>query len=458
MNSLLKDELVSINNGNLDEFFESVWLKYWRKSKWFRVRGIKKCAIHEIAEVYPNEEPSVERFLTDEIIIRVCAKLIAPNDKKRDARKDDFKHWLKIVVTEAFATPKELLMLNPHYCRLSNIIKFFDFKAPQYKEERITINPISDHPLLEHLFIYQYQNNFRDQHKCQQGSRKFLKWLCGNVPEFKGVMPREVNLSLVNRCHMQHFKEYLELQVERHEVTNVLAVNNFVGVRKWFAFLHDSGLILTNPAVGLWIRKTKVPKKTAMVSVQQIGAFLEAIYLHSPNPLMEVAIFGLYVCTGVRSISALGTQIKDFNPIEKTLRVTLKGGDDHLQLLPSIVVIQIERYLQTRYFKDKENYGEEPLWLNSFNKQVDKKWVNVRFHKYKKLAGITENVGAVHFLRHMYYSQMVEDGNKLDDILISAGPKSVHELEPYIHARQKPMFDKFLDKFKVIKVEGTDED
>jgi site-specific recombinase XerD len=345
----------------IGEFFENMINEYPNRRNLYKIKNTVGFIENALKKVYNNFSPemSVERILSDEVIIKYCELL--PNNSSRQ----DYKKNMKLIIQKVFSVSEEILKLNPFYCRLINIITYYDYKPPHSQHQKITVDRGIDHPIVADLLEYITQKNGRNQRHCKYGVRAFLKWLCKYIPEFKSVSPPDVNVRQITRKHIQQYQMYLETQVENKEFSISHAVTSFNGMKKWFEFMRERGLIIINPVSGLHIREKRRPKKPFVINLQQMQAFLEAVYLYSVNPLMDLALFGLYICTGVRSVSALGTRIGDFNSKEKTLKVILKGGNEHIQCLPSIVVIQIERYLQTRLFKDMNNWEKEPLCVNA---------------------------------------------------------------------------------------------
>ncbi|PKL77560.1 MAG: hypothetical protein CVV25_14255 [Ignavibacteriae bacterium HGW-Ignavibacteriae-4] len=445
-NPLMHENDILIAEDNLGSFFESL-IKMHENTNIFYILKKLVSLTKKVLEEKTNREfvdIPVSEFLDQDIISHICSLL--PNNKARG----NYKVWFKKIIRAAFSAKEEVLKLNPKYCLLINIVTYFDYNPPEVKTKRIQADPIKDHPLVGDLINYLYEKNLRSQHHSKYGVRDFLKWLCSNVSPFTCIKPQEVDFKKINKSHLKIYKSFLEMQVIKQDIGIRHAVTTFNAVKRMFAFLKEKNHVMINPAKDLIIHEKVHVKKPVLITLKQMELYLEAVYLHSVNPLMDVALFSLYTCTGVRSISALGTKIKDFDPVNHILKVTLKGGDEHIQPLPSVVVIQIERYLQTRYFVSEVNYDEEPLWVNVKNRPVDRQCVIRKFHKYKRIAGINESIGAVHFLRHLFYSELINDGFKVEDIIGCTGVKSLHEVEPYIHCRRKDMFDKMLNNFNVI--------
>jgi len=387
------------------------------------------------------EECFFEDIINEKVIAVLCSEIV----KWKSSRK--LKTYAKKFITYCYGADENILKLNPTYMKLINMIRYWDWDSPEFIPLKY-IKPEKDHKYLIEFIKYLNEKKRKTQKEDRKKINSFLLWITQNIEEFKGIEAKEVNVSKIKETHLKQYLAYHEKRVRLKEISPQSFGPLIQPIKRWFKFLKQKQYISFNPALKLKIKWFTSKRNPPLISLEKMEQFLDVIYEASDDPLKDLALFSLYLVTGLRSISVIECKIKDFDSINMTLKVKLKGGDEHLQKLPPITVKQIERYLASRTFKSSSSIEEEPLWLNTFNKPIGFNCILNKFYKFKSLAGITENVGGAHFFRHLFYSEAITDGFELKTIINATGVKGYSEINPYVNVRFKQIQEKMKTKHR----------
>ena len=380
-----------------------------------------------------------EVICNDQVVLSVCEKV------NHGRTQIEYRTLIKRLIQYIYGQEESILKLDPSYFRLINIVRFWgrDFK----KRTRVPASD-NDHPMLKEYLLFLKRNNVRGMKNYRDKINYFLRWLLPEDKKFIGTpLLGSIDITKITYRQVESYLSYLDERVGKGEICQTTSALNAIFLKNWLQFLKDNGKSNLNPGF-IKTRWIKNKKNFELPTFEDIQVFLNTVHLYSRYPLEDIAIFSLFVVTGLRSISVLGSEVGDFDPLNSTLRVTLKGGETHLQALPSITVLQIERYLETRIFQSK-NYNSEPLWINCINKRMTYDSIYALFNKYMKLAGIKKTIKATHLFRHLFMSEMINN-HDIEIIRVGVGASSTYELEPYLHTQKQQLNAKFNLKYPAL--------
>jgi site-specific recombinase XerD len=335
----------------------------------------------------------------------------------------------------------QVLRLDPGFMRLINIVDTWGKAVPKMKTKNVKAADL--HPLL-----LQYLDHLNAQYPRSYKFDKtmitaFLRWLCQTFPDVFGSRPEQIDVKLIREHHILQYKAWLEDRLKSRIIKLNTVSQRLQKVKNWCSFLVGSGILYSNP-VNIKLKWRFTRRNPILLEDDEVEAFIIAVFENSPYPLDELALFALYITTGLRSTSVLGTKVKDFSAENRTLTVVLKGRKEHTQALPSAAVFWMERYLSSRVTSNED----EPLWLNSLNGTLSYDSVLRRFCRYAKLAVITQQIGGAHYFRHFFFSEMVGKFEEfLEEIVIATGAKSQSEITPYIHSRDRELLGLLIEKY-----------
>ena len=225
-------------------------------------------------------------------------------------------------------------------------------------------------------------------------------------------------------------------------------------IRTFYQWLQKRGAITANPAESLTYPKVgrSLP---GVMSLQQAEAICIQPNLETFTGVRDLAMISLLMGCGLR-VSGLvalnqGDLVPDAdakgNPIA-ALRVREKGGNERLVPIPNEAFIAMRAYLGHQYLKDVDRStddGDQVLFINVSNgrKKAHERYGEARrltvssvqrmIWKYGEKAGIPKEQCHPHALRHLYGTELTEEGTDTLVIQQLMGHKSVESTKLYVH-------------------------
>lgn len=182
----------------------------------------------------------------------------------------------------------------------------------------------------------------------QRTGSQFTAWL-----EAEGL-PGEVNL--IDAPHIRAF-----LAAERERTSAVSAHQHYRNLRVLFRWLiRENERTGPNPML-----RVDAPKVTAKVkpvlTEDDLGRLLRTAEGTTFEDRRDLAIMRVLIDSGVRVSGLASMRLEDVSLRHKTIKVVLKGGDEHLIPLGRKAAAAVDRYLRARARHPK---WESPwLWL-----------------------------------------------------------------------------------------------
>lgn len=193
-------------------------------------------------------------------------------------------------------------------------------------------------------------------------------------------------------AYRQHLEERGLKPATVHKKLSVL--------RSFFSFITQM-LSLPNPALCVRLPKITDQSMKATLNLQEVGKLLSVIDTGTHVGRRDLAIMGLLLVNGLRSIEVSRANVGDIREIEgyTVLKVRGKGGKIADAKLRQDVQDGIVAYLKDR----NDAAPDEPLFLgigNLAKGRISPKTVQARVRYYLTLAGIAKPNLSCHSLRH----------------------------------------------------------
>ncbi len=171
-------------------------------------------------------------------------------------------------------------------------------------------------------------------------------------------------------------------------------------LRSFFTFVAQT-FNLPNPALCVRLPKVNDQSMKAVLSLQEVGRFLSVIDNRTAVGKRDLAIIGLLLVNGLRTIEVSRASVNDIHEIEgiSVLKVHGKGGKIADVKLREDVHGAIRAYLETRGTLEPD----APLFLaigNLGKGRISEKTIQARVRHYLRLAGIQKPNLTAHSLRH----------------------------------------------------------
>lgn len=280
------------------------------------------------------------------------------------------------------------------------------------------------HPLGAEFLDHLTRVNERWHQTASAVCRHFCAWLqdSGHLPP--GTELAAIDLAQLTRDILACYAKQLEVDYPNGNTRR----SKLYGLRRWFRYLVDHGHIASNPCLSL----PPVPREPStldrMLTADHVAAFFQAVYVHSPFPERDVALFGLLANLGLRPGEVVGLTVGSLDLLAGLIKVHGKGNRERLVPLNGPVMSAIERYLPYR----QPASDDEPLWIEKGSALTPDKLRSL-FHHYREVARIPDNIGGPHVFRHFFITQNLLVGADLRDLAAVVGHTNVRSLETYFH-------------------------
>ncbi len=233
--------------------------------------------------------------------------------------------------------------------------------------------------------------------------------------------PAQVNVSIV-RSWLVHL---LQQQYSPDSVRRKLVV-----VKGYFRFLRTRGQVQHNPAIGLYLPKTK-RRAPHVVDVQQLRCLLStANWTDDFSGWRDRALLWLLYGAGLRRAELIALRVMDVDFNEQLLCVRGKGDKTRLLPLLSELKSVLERYMDVR----QHMWGAscEALLLTDKGKPLYPMWV------YRKVKYYLDQIDSgaphsPHVLRHSFATHLVERGADINAVKELLGHTSLAATQRYLH-------------------------
>jgi integrase/recombinase XerC len=212
---------------------------------------------------------------------------------------------------------------------------------------------------------------------------------------------------------------------DRH-LTGVSRARKLAAIRKFLAFLHENGVLQTNPASTVKGARRE-EKEPAILYKEQYKALL---YEASDDP-RDYAIIMTFLQTGIRLSELATLKIEDIDFENRLLTVRQgKGRKDRQIPLVEEEVKALRNYL--RYRATEIILDDDTLFLAKNGTSLNVSSVKAIVAKYIKKAGIRKKV-SVHTLRHTFGAHKADKHMSIATLQVLMGHKKKETTLKYIH-------------------------
>ena len=214
---------------------------------------------------------------------------------------------------------------------------------------------------------------------------------------------------------------------------------HLVTLRGFYQYLHQTGVIDTNPA-----KMIDLPKSGLMLpevlNVDQVARLLATPDLRTPLGMRDAAMLELIYAAGLRVTELIQLKIAAVNLEAGFVRVLGKGDKERVVPIGRKAMVAIRNYLaQGRPFQLKN--GSSPyLFIGRAARPITRQgfWKLLRAYAIK--AGIKQRV-TPHSLRHSFASHLLEGGADLRAVQIMLGHVDIATTQIYTHVARKRLIE-----------------
>lgn len=216
--------------------------------------------------------------------------------------------------------------------------------------------------------------------------------------------------------------------IKKKGVAHTTALKNLSHLTSFLEYLCYVGIISTNPAKTVELKRISSIRTEDFLSQEEIGAlFKVARRFKTRAGFRDYCILALLYGTGLRAGELCNLRLEDVNLESETLFVYHgKKGRQRYIPIPKELIPILKDYKLTRGNKGKAFFqmkGERKVSLN---------YLRELFKGFAKEAGLQKKV-TPKTIRHSFATHLLEEGVKLPVVAKLMGHKTLKETNPYIH-------------------------
>lgn len=215
----------------------------------------------------------------------------------------------------------------------------------------------------------------------------------------------------------------------------VTVYTKLIGVKTFFSYCLEEGLIATNPLAH--IPYPKIPDKVPIYLTKPELAQLRECVQHS---LLERAIIEMLAATGIRMSELIAMNKEDINETERSIHIPDGKGNQARIVLISLESLQ---YV-TAYLKSRTDALPYVFINHTATRRIRRQIINANFQAYSERLGFRV---IPHMLRHTFAARLAEKGMPGECIQQLLGHQRPSTTQLYArlfnHAR-KETYDKWM--------------
>lgn len=230
------------------------------------------------------------------------------------------------------------------------------------------------------------------------------------------------NPKRLGRTDVEGFLHYLSAR----SLTGVSRARKLAAIRKFFSFLHEGGILQTNPAAA--VRGTRREEKEPSILFKEQ---YKALLYEASDDTRDYAIIMTFLQTGIRLSELASLKLEDVDFDNRLLTVRQgKGRRDRQIPLVDEEVKALRNYL--RYRATELILDDDTLFLAKNGTSLNVSSVKAIVAKYVKKAGIRKRV-SVHTLRHTFGAHKADKHMSIATLQELMGHKKKETTLKYIH-------------------------
>jgi integrase/recombinase XerD len=219
-------------------------------------------------------------------------------------------------------------------------------------------------------------------------------------------------------------------ELQKQEYASSTVARKVAALKSFFHFLHNEGLIGTDPTTDLESPKVK-KRLPRSLNRKQVQKLLDAPPRDgSPKSLRDRALLAVLYATGMRVTEAVTLVVDDADVDQGRIRCESHDGRPRVLPLTPEATEAVEAYLQRgRPFLLKDS-GEDALFLNHRGERLTRQGLWLIIKVYAKKAGLPAGV-TPHTLRHSFAAHKLSQGSELREVQRLLGHANISTTHVY---------------------------
>ena len=279
----------------------------------------------------------------------------------------------------------------------------------------------------------------------------FFEFLIKNNPCYKDYKPKDFkleDLGQLTSSDIEEYKRYLKVyEHDGHELSNSErgVARKMSALRSFYSFLQKRELIEKNPT--LYVDMPKLHQKEIIrLDPDEVAILLDYIengdedmtkqqrVYYEKNKLRDLAIFTLFLGTGIRVSECVGLDIGDVDFKNNSIKVVRKGGNEMFVYFGSEVQEALQDYIEQDRSKIIPQEGhEEALFYSTQRKRITVRAVQNLVNKYS--SHITTKHITPHKFRSTYGTTLYKETGDIYLVADVLGHKDVNTTKKHYPAQ-----------------------
>tara|TARA_Y100001936_G_C16086247_1_gene681979 strand:- start:3199 stop:4134 length:936 start_codon:yes stop_codon:yes gene_type:complete len=244
--------------------------------------------------------------------------------------------------------------------------------------------------------------------------------------------------------------EELILKLKNSSYSDTSIARKLASLKSFFRFLHEEGIVLTNPAEKLNVRSA-YRNLPITLSEQEVVRLLKAASARTGlEGLRDRAMFELTYAAGLRVseiVGPQGLQISSLNLENGWIRITGKGNKERLSPVYPGVAILIRHYVNEvrpkLLVRSKRNLrATSALFINSRGTSMTRQGFWLLLKKTAAKEGLETKISP-HTLRHSFATHLLNGGASLRHVQSLLGHANISTTQIYTHLTNQQIKEAF---------------
>ena len=254
-----------------------------------------------------------------------------------------------------------------------------------------------------------------------------------------GKAPNKNNLVIVGSYGLRKFAENLSSTGLKTSTRS----RKIASVRSFFTFLHDEGLIDSNPAQEISLLKLGRPLPHIITIEQAIRLVSTPTSRASSHiAVRDEAMLQLAYASGLRVTELVNLDIDDLDMERRRVRCLGKGRKERVVPFHNQAAKRIEEYLKSSRHNIAKHHTKKALFLNQRGFRITRQGFWGILRKYSKLAAIPSKI-TPHTLRHSFATHMLLGGAPIRHVQELLGHANISTTQIYTHLTTEFMREEY---------------
>jgi integrase/recombinase XerD len=214
---------------------------------------------------------------------------------------------------------------------------------------------------------------------------------------------------------------------------------HLVTLRGFFRYLHQMGILDTNPAKLIDLPKSGL-KLPDVLDIDQVARLLETPDTKTPIGLRDAAMLELIYAAGLRVSELISLKVASVNLEAGFVRVLGKGTKERIVPIGRRAIQGIQAYIANGRPRQLKQAASHYLFVARAGRPMTRQGFWKLLRRYALMAGIKQRV-TPHCLRHSFASHLLEGGADLRAVQTMLGHVDIATTQIYTHVAQKRLIE-----------------